>query len=89
MKRLFFILFFALTFTASGQTIKTFNYVVNGKVKARTTIVKVKGKVVYINKKKRRLSGKVYTVTNTDGQLVGLCAGRRYYSTSSLKKTSK
>jgi len=87
MKHLFFILFFALTFTASGQTITTFNYTYNGKVKARTTIIKVQGNTVYINKKKRRLSGKVYTVTNRAGQLVGLCAGRRYYSTSLLKRS--
>jgi len=51
MKHLFFILFFALTFTASGQTITTFNYTYNGKVKARTTIIKVQGNTVYINKK--------------------------------------
>lgn len=87
MKHLFFILFFALTFTASGQTITTFNYVVNGKVKARTTVIKVQDSTVYINGKKRRLSGKIYTVTNRAGQLVGLCAGRRYYSTSLLKKS--
>ncbi len=87
MKHLFFLLFFALTFTASGQTIKTFNYVVNGKVKARTTTITVKDSIVYINKKKRRLNGKIYTVTNRAGQLVGLCAGRRYYSTSILKRS--
>jgi len=86
MKHLFFF-FLLVSFTASGQTITTFNYTCNGKVKARTTIIKVKGKVVYINKKKRRLSGKTYTVTNKAGQLVGLNVGRRYYSTSILKKS--
>ena len=87
MKHLFFLFFLLVSFTASGQTIKTFNYVVNGKVKARTTIIKVQDSIVYINGKKRRLSGKIYTVTNRAGQLVGLCAGRRYYSTSLLKKS--
>jgi len=64
MKHLFFILFFALTFTASGQTITTFNYIQKGKVYARTTTITVKGKVVHINKKKRRLrlNGKIYIV---------------------------
>ena len=87
MKHLFFILFFALTFTASGQTIKTFNYVVNGKVKARTTTITIKDNIAYINKKKRRLNGKVYTVTNRAGQFVGLNVGRRYYSTCLLKRS--
>jgi len=85
MKHKIFIFFLLVSFTASGQTITTFNYTVNGKVKARTTTITVKDSIVYINKKKRRLSGKVYTVTNNAGQLVGLCAGRRYYSTSLLK----
>jgi len=35
-----------VSFTASGQTITTFNYIQKGKVYARTTTITVKGKVV-------------------------------------------
>jgi hypothetical protein len=89
MKIIIALAFMALSYSVSAQTITSINYVVNGKVKARTTTIKIEDSIVHINGTKRRLNKKTYTVTNREGKIVGLCAGRRYYSTSILKATKK
>ena len=91
MKIIIALAFMALSYSVSAQTqtITSINYVVNGKVKARTTTIKIEDSIVHINGTKRRLNKKTYTVTNREGKIVGICSGRRYYSTSILKATKK